>query len=73
MDTTESKPAGLPPELLAEMAEAARIAMSRVRDPEVMRQAAERMDRIGEEMYHTHGLHDIGVPVIYEMRAPPTS
>ena len=68
MDTTETKPSGLPSELLAEMREAARIAMSRVRDPEIMRRACEEMDRISEEVYRKHGLLDIGVPAIRELR-----
>jgi hypothetical protein len=68
MATTETKLSGLPPDLLAEMQEAARIAMSRVRDPEIMRRACEEMDRISEEIYRKHGLLDIGVPAIRELR-----
>jgi hypothetical protein len=39
----------LPPEIRAELEEAAARAASGVRDPEAMRQATERMDRIREE------------------------
>jgi hypothetical protein len=50
------------------MAEAARAAMSRTRDPEVMRKACEEMDRIREEVFREHGTLDIGVPAIRELR-----
>jgi hypothetical protein len=67
METTE--PAGaIPPEVLAELDEAIRRAMTGVRDPEVMRRACERMDRMREEIYKEHGLLDIGVPAIRELR-----
>jgi hypothetical protein len=68
MDATETKPTGLPPEIMAQMEEAVRIAMSPVRDREVMRRACEDMDRISEEIYRRHGLLDIGVPAIREFR-----
>ena len=42
--------------------------MSGHRDPEAMRRAAERMDRMREETYREHGLLDIGVPAIRELR-----
>ena len=70
MDTTAIKSSGLPigiaPEIMAQMEEAVRIAMSPIRDPEVMRLACEEMDRIREEIYQKHGLLDIGVPAIRE-------
>ena len=46
----------------------ARAALSHVRDPEVMRQACERMDRRREEIRQKHGVLDIGVPAIRELR-----
>jgi hypothetical protein len=58
----------LSPELKAEMEEAARLALSNVRDPEVMRQACERMDRMREELRRKHGVLDIGVSAIREFR-----
>jgi hypothetical protein len=61
-------PRFLPPEIMAEMEEAARRAMSGVRDPEVMRRACERMDRISEEVRQKYGILDIGVPAIRELR-----
>jgi hypothetical protein len=58
----------IPPEVIAEMEEAARAAMTNVRDPEKMRRASERMDRIREEIFQTHGVLDIGVPAIRALR-----
>jgi hypothetical protein len=58
----------IPPELLAQMREAALKAMSPVRDPEAMKKACERMDRMSAEVYRRHGLLDIGVPAIRELR-----
>jgi len=57
-----------PPEVRAEIEEAIRRAMSGVRDPEAMRRACERMDRIREEIFKRHGVLDIGVPAIRELR-----
>ena len=56
------------PELEAEFQAAVRQAMSFSRDPDAMRRAAERMDRMREETYRQHGLLDIGVPAIRELR-----
>jgi len=53
---------------MAELEEAARRAMSGVRDPEARRRACERMDRISEEVRQKHGILDIGVPAIRELR-----
>jgi hypothetical protein len=58
----------IPPELMAELEEAARRAVSGVRDPEVMRRACERMDRIREENRKKFGEADIGVQIIREFR-----
>lgn len=58
----------IPPEIMAEMQEAVRLAMSGVRDPEVMRKACESMDRQREEIRRKHGVLDIGVPAIRELR-----
>jgi hypothetical protein len=68
MSTAERKDMGIPPELLAEMEDAARVAMSDVRDPEAMRQASERMDHMSEEVRRRNGVLDIGVPAIRELR-----
>ena len=56
------------PELEAEFQAAVRQAMSSTRDPEAMLRAAQRMDRMREETYRQHGLLEIGVPAIRELR-----
>jgi hypothetical protein len=56
------------PELEAEFQAAVRQAMSSRREPEAMRRAAERMDRMREETFREHGLLDFGVPAIRELR-----
>jgi hypothetical protein len=58
----------IPPEIMAKLQEAADRAAAGIRDPEAMRAACERMDRIREEIYREHGLLDIGVPAIRELR-----
>jgi succinate dehydrogenase/fumarate reductase flavoprotein subunit len=69
MATTEQdEPGVIPPELLAEMQEAADRAAQGVRDPEAMRQACERMDQISEQVRRKHGVLDIGTPAIRELR-----
>jgi len=56
------------PEVMADLQEAAVRAAKGVRDPEAMRRAAESMDRIREEIARKHGVLDIGVPAIRELR-----
>jgi hypothetical protein len=56
------------PEIVAEFEEAVRRIMAGERDPEAMRRACERMDRMREEVRKKHGLLDIGVPAIRELR-----
>ncbi|MBY0522198.1 MAG: hypothetical protein K2R98_02300 [Gemmataceae bacterium] len=65
--TTESHTT-VSPELLAELQHAADQAAKGVRDPEAMRKACERMDRMREEIQKKHGILDIGVPAIRELR-----
>jgi hypothetical protein len=57
-----------PPELRAEIEEAVRRAMSGRRDPDVMRQACEHMDKVREEIRRQHGVQDIGVQLIRDLR-----
>jgi hypothetical protein len=68
MDTTELTGAGIPSDLMAELQEAAARAAKSLRDPETMRRACERMDRIGEQIRQRHGVLDIGTPAIRELR-----
>ena len=60
--------AAIPLEIDVELQEALRQAMSGVRDPEEMRKACERMDRMREEIRKREGILDIGVPAIRELR-----
>jgi predicted DNA-binding antitoxin AbrB/MazE fold protein len=59
---------GVTTELLQEVENSIQTALSNVREPEVMRQAAERMDRAREEMYLKTGLLDAVVPILREIR-----
>jgi hypothetical protein len=65
---TVDKPSAIPSEIMAELRRAAEDAAKGIRDPEKMRVACERMDRMREETYRKHGLLDIGVPAIRELR-----
>jgi len=53
---------------MARMQNAADQAAQGIRNPEEMRRACERMDRIREQIRQRHGLLDIGVPAIRELR-----
>ncbi len=58
----------IPPDIMAELQEAALRASRGERDPEEARRACEEMDRIREEIRQRHGILDIGVPAIRELR-----
>lgn len=58
----------IPPEIMAEIQETIRRVMNGIRDPEAIRRAFERMDRMREEVFKKHGVLDIGVPAIRELR-----
>jgi len=58
----------IPPEILAQMDVAALKAMSPDRDPEAMKNACERMDRMREDIKKKHVILNIGVPAIRELR-----
>ena len=58
----------VPQDLRAEFEEAVRRAMSGQRDAEAMREACEHMDRLREEIRRQHGIQDIGVDLIRELR-----
>jgi hypothetical protein len=55
-------------ELMTRLMEAADKAARGVRDPDEMRQACERMDRLRERIRQKHGLLDIAVPAIRDLR-----
>jgi hypothetical protein len=58
----------IPAELMAEMQKAADRAAKGIRDPEEAKRARENMDRVREEIRNEHGILDIGVPAIRELR-----
>ena len=70
MSTTNPVASGsdITPEMMAEMQAAIDRAMKGVRDPEAVRKACERMDRMREETFRKHGLLDIGGPAIRALR-----
>ena len=55
-------------EAMKELQEAANSAAAGIRDPEVMRKAAERMDRMREDLRRRKGVQSIGVSAIRELR-----
>lgn len=55
-------------ELMDELRQAARRAMSKVRDPEAMLRACEHMDRASEETCKKLGIQDVGVQITRELR-----
>ena len=59
---------GIPPDVLAELQDAAERAAKGTRDAESMRKASERMDRIREENRQKFGEADIGVEIIRSLR-----
>jgi hypothetical protein len=65
---TETKVTGIPPVLMAELQLAADNTAQGIRDPEEMRKAFERMDQLREKIRTKHGVLDIGVPAIRELR-----
>ena len=61
-------PAAIAPELRSELQQALVDAARGVRDPEKMKSAAERMDRMREENRRLFGDGDIGVEIIRSIR-----
>jgi hypothetical protein len=55
-------------EIMAAMQEAAERAAKGVRDPERIKRARQSMDQIREEIRRKHGVLDIGVSAIRELR-----
>jgi len=62
------KDTGIPPDVMADLEDACRYAATGARDPEVMRRAAETMDRLREDIFRKHGVLDIGVPATRQLR-----
>jgi hypothetical protein len=65
---SKKKNTEIPPDVMAELQEAVRRAVAGNRDPESMRRACARMDQLREEIRKKHGILDIGVPAIRELR-----
>ena len=57
-----------PEEWFEEMERLNQMAYSDKRDPEIMRKAAEEMDRLREQIYKREGLLNIAVPFLREAR-----
>jgi hypothetical protein len=60
--------AGIPQEVMRDLIESCRRAASGIRDPGIMRQACEHMDRLREQNRQRFGIQDIGVDIIREFR-----
>ncbi|HWY88558.1 MAG TPA: hypothetical protein VNX28_17735 [Gemmataceae bacterium] len=58
----------IPAELKADMEYAVQLAMSGRKDPEFENRVHADADRIRKEIFMKHGLLDIGVPAIRELR-----
>jgi hypothetical protein len=58
----------LPPDVLADMQRAIELAMNGKRDAEFERRVQAEGKRIREEIFRKHGLLDIAVPAIRELR-----
>jgi hypothetical protein len=58
----------IPPEVMAELRDAAAKAAGGVRDPDAARQACERMDRMRGELRQQHGEMNVAVDLIRETR-----
>ncbi len=67
MATTETNSL-IPPQIMAELQAAADRAAKGISDVEARSKACERMDHLREEIRRTHGILDIGVPAIRELR-----
>lgn len=64
----ETNNSRIPAEVLADLEEACRYAASGVRDPDVMRRACERMDRMREELRTQHGEMNVAADLVREVR-----
>ena len=58
----------IPAELMAELQQAVENAIKGVRDTDKAKKACEEMDRIRDSIRARHGILDIGVPAIRELR-----
>ena len=68
MTIIQTNEPSIPLEVLAELQEAADRAARGICDPQIARQARERMDRQREQIRRKHGLLDLAVPAIRALR-----
>jgi hypothetical protein len=70
MSTDAARPfdCALPPDLEADTKAILDFLAGKPLDPDVARRIRERGDRIRDEIFRKHGLLDIGVPAIRELR-----
>ena len=61
---TAQRASSIPPEIMAELQQAAEDAAKGIRDPEKMRKACQRMDETRERIRQRIGVVDFAVPTI---------
>ena len=67
MAATETN--GIPPDVMADVqAVAEAVAAGKPLDPEMARRVRERADQVRQEILKEHGVQDIGVQIIRELR-----
>ena len=69
--STDINMTGLPPDLQEDTQAILEHLAGKPLDPETYRRIRERADRIRDEIRRKHGLLDIGVPAIRELRDDP--
>jgi hypothetical protein len=68
MNTVVTDHTGIPPDLMADLEYAAKLAASGKKDPAFAEKLAAEAMRIQQEVKRKHGLLEIGVPAIRELR-----
>ena len=58
----------IPPEVMADLERAVELVMTGQRDPEFERRIHAQAEKITQEIFEKHGVLDIGVPAIRELR-----
>jgi hypothetical protein len=66
--SVDTKATDVPVDVLAALQETANHIASGIRDPEAAKRARAETDRVREEIFRKHGILDIGVPAIRELR-----
>jgi hypothetical protein len=67
-DNQDMETTTIPSDVLADMERATELAISGKKDPEFERRVQAEAKKIREEIFKKHGLLDIGVPAIRELR-----